>query len=40
MKKLLVAILLLTAGFAVNAQNEKHVCTGDEMKSEKKLFIK
>lgn len=40
MKKLLVAVLLLTAGLAVNAQNEKHVCPGDEMKSEKKTVHK
>jgi len=40
MKKLLVAVLLLTAGFSVNAQDEKHVCPGDKMKTEKKAVHK
>jgi hypothetical protein len=40
MKKLLVAALLLIVGSSVNAQNEKHVCPGDEMKSEKKAVHK
>ena len=40
MIKLLVAVLFLTAGFSVNAQNEKHVCPSDEMKSEKKVVHK
>ena len=40
MKKLLAAVLLLIAGFSGNAQNEKHVCPGDEMKSEKKTVHK
>jgi hypothetical protein len=32
MKKLLVAVLFLSAGFSVNAQKEKKVYPADEMK--------
>lgn len=40
MKKLFVAVILLASAFAVNAQNEKHVCPDDEMKTEKKSVHK
>ena len=40
MKKLLVAVLFLSAGFSVNAQKEKKVYPADEMKSEGKAVHK
>ncbi|MCK9403652.1 MAG: DsrE family protein [Chitinophagaceae bacterium] len=40
MKKLLVAVLLLTAGFSVNAQNEKYVCPEEQMSKAQKPFHK
>lgn len=40
MKKIVAAVILLTAVVSVNAQNEKHVCPGDEMKTEKKTVHK
>lgn len=40
MKKLLVAVILLMAAVSVNAQTEKHVCPGDEMKTAKKAVHK
>ena len=40
MKKLFVFVMLFASVIVVNAQNEKHVCPGDEMKAEKKTVHK
>lgn len=40
MKKILASVFILAAGYAVNAQNAKHVCSADEIKTEKKAVHK